>query len=423
MTDGGVLRADVHGRDSIGAGLGIEHQRLAGHGRFRVLGTLLNHDAAAERADAAALADRASIHIGARVPADVHDLRAGVKILPRAGKRDAGEFHLRVVALEHAHGVQAADMGAERAGHPLDHAALLHERAFCIEVVHIFRPVLDGRIAQLGIFLYIQLHTAGVEVRNVIFRRRAALDKMQTRALIDNDECVLKLARTLGVQAEIRLQRDGHLHALRHIHERATGPDRAVQGRKLMVARCDELHKILVHHVGVFALECALHVGVDDALCSHLVLNIVVHELGIVLCADTGERFAFRLRDAETLKGVFNILRDVLPVVFHVGLRANIGRNVVHIQSLDGRPPVRNRHLVIDLQRLQPELLHPDRIVLFLGELVNDLWCQALLHTIGIVLFVADVIDAAVNVRDLTFFLHSDRLAFSLPGCRQSRFH
>ena len=108
----------------------------------------------------------------------MHDLRAGVEVLPRAGKRDAGELHLGVITFEHAHRVQAADMGPERAGNPLDHAALLHERAFCIEVVHIFRPVLDGRIAQPGIFLYIQLHTAGVEVRDVIFRRRAALDKV-----------------------------------------------------------------------------------------------------------------------------------------------------------------------------------------------------------------------------------------------------
>ena len=314
-------------------------------------------------------------------------------------------------------------MRPERAGNPLDHAALFHERAFCIEVIHIFRPVLDGRVAQLGVFLHVQLHAAGVEVRNVIFRRRAALDKMQTRALIDNDECVLKLASTLGVQTEVRLQRDGHLHALRHIHERATGPDRAVQGRKLMVARCDELHEILVHHVGVFALERALHVGVDDALCSHFVPDVVIHELGVVLRADAGKRFALRLRDAETLKGVFNVLRDVLPVAFHVGLGTDVCCNVIHVQPLDGRPPVRNRHLVIDLQRLQPELLHPDRIALFLREPVDDLRRQALLHAIGIVLFVADVIDAAVNVRDLTFFLHSDRLAFSLPGCRQSRFH
>ena len=196
-----------------------------------------------------------------------------------------------------------------------------------------------------------------------------------------------------------------------------------MQGNKLMVTRCDELHEILVHHVGVFALERALHIGIDDALCSHFVPDVVIHELGIILCADAGKRFALRLRDAETLEGVFDILRDVLPVVFHVGLGTDIGRNVVHVQSLDGRAPVRNRHLVIDLQRLQPELLHPDGIAFLLGELVDDLRRQALLHAIGIILAVADVINAAVNVRNLTFFLHSDRLAFSLPGCRQSRFH
>ena len=262
-----------------------------------------------------------------------------------------------------------------------------------------------------------------MEVRDVILWRRASLDEVQTRTLVDDDECVLKLARALGVQAEVRLQRDGHLHALRHVHERAAGPDRAVQRRELMVARRDELHEILVHHVGVLALECALHIGIDNTLCGHLVLDIVVHELGIVLRADAGKRFALRLRDAEPFEGILNILRDVLPVVFHIGLGADVGRDMIHVQALNGRAPIRDRHLIIDLQRLQPELLHPDRIALFLGELVDDLRRQALLHAIGIVLFVADVIDAAVNVRDLTFFLHSDRLAFSQPGCRQSRFH
>ena len=173
---------------------------------------------------------------------------------------------------------------------------------------------------------------------------------MQARTLVDDDERVLKLARALGVQAEIRLQRDGHLHALRHVHERAAGPDRAVQRRELMVARRDELHEILVHHIGILALERALHIGIYDALRSHFVLDIVVHELGIVLRADAGKRFALRLRDAEPFEGILNILRDVLPVVFHVGLGADVGRNMIHVQALNGRAPIRDRHLIIDLQ-------------------------------------------------------------------------
>ena len=117
-----------------------------------------------------------------------------------------------------------------------------------------------------------------------------------------------------------------------------------------MVARRDELHEILVHHVGVLALECALHIGIYDALRSHFVLDIVVHELGIVLRADAGKRFALRLRDAEPLERVFDVLRDVLPVVFHIGLGADVGRDMIHVQALDGRAPIRDRHLVIDLQ-------------------------------------------------------------------------
>ena len=173
---------------------------------------------------------------------------------------------------------------------------------------------------------------------------------MQARALIDDDKRVLKLARALGVQAEIRLQRDGHLHTLRHVHERAAGPDRAVQRRKLMIARRNELHEVLLHHVGILALECALHIGIDNTLCGHLVLDVVVHELGVVLRADAGKRFALRLRDAEALKRVFNVLRDVLPVAFHVGLGADVGRDMIHVQALDGRAPIRDRHLIIDLQ-------------------------------------------------------------------------
>ena len=54
VADVGVARADVHGGDRIGAGLGVEHQRLAGHGGLRAARALLDDNAAAEGADAAA---------------------------------------------------------------------------------------------------------------------------------------------------------------------------------------------------------------------------------------------------------------------------------------------------------------------------------------------------------------------------------
>ena len=96
-------------------------------------------------------------------------------------------------------------MRAERAGHPLDHAALLHQRPLGVEVIHILRPVLDGRVAQLGILFDVKLHAARVEVRHVVLGSGAALDEVQARALVHDDERVLKLARTLGVEPEVGL--------------------------------------------------------------------------------------------------------------------------------------------------------------------------------------------------------------------------
>ena len=87
MPDGGVARADVHRGNRIRAALAVEHQRLAGYRALGVLGALLHHHAGAERADAAALADGARVHVRAGILANVHDLRARVEILPCACER------------------------------------------------------------------------------------------------------------------------------------------------------------------------------------------------------------------------------------------------------------------------------------------------------------------------------------------------
>jgi hypothetical protein len=96
-------------------------------------------------------------------------------------------------------------MGTERTGHPLDGAALFDQRALGVEIVHIFRPVLNRRIAQMRVLRDVQFHTARVQVGNIVFRRGAALDEMQVSALAQNDQRVFKLAGARRVQAEIRL--------------------------------------------------------------------------------------------------------------------------------------------------------------------------------------------------------------------------
>ena len=193
-----------------------------------------------------------------------------------------------------------------------------------------------------------------------------------------------------------------------------------------MVARGHELHEVLAHHVGVFALHGALHIGIHDALGGDGVLDIVVNKLGVVLRADAGERLALRLRDAQALEGLLDVLGDVLPVVAHLGVWADIGRDVIHVQSLDGGSPVRYLHLVINLEGFKTELLHPRGIVFFLGELFHDLRRQAGLDAVSVVLLVPYVVDAAVHVLHIGFFFlicHIGASRFSLPsGCR-SPFH
>ena len=82
-----------------------------------------------------------------RVRCGVHDLGTGVQILPGTGKRDAGELHAGTLALQDAHRVQAARVGAERAGDPLDRAALFDPRTLGVQVVHILGPVFNRGVA------------------------------------------------------------------------------------------------------------------------------------------------------------------------------------------------------------------------------------------------------------------------------------
>lgn len=73
------------------------------------------------------------------------------------------------------------------------------------------------------------LHGAGVQVRHVVLRCRAALDEVQAGIVLHDDQRVLELARALRVQAEVALQGEVQLHALRHVDERAAAPHRAVE--------------------------------------------------------------------------------------------------------------------------------------------------------------------------------------------------
>ena len=238
------------------------------------------------------------------------------------------------------------------------------------------------------------------------FGAEQPLNEVQARALVHDDERVLKLAGALGIQAEVGLQGNGEVYALGHVHERAAGPHRAVERRELVIVGRHELHEVLAHHVGIFALYGALHISVNHALGRHGILDVVIDKLGVVLRTHTGEGFSLRLRDAKALEGLLDVLRHVLPVVAHLGVRANVGRDMIHIKALNRRAPVGDLHFIVDLEGFEPELLHPHGIVLLLGELFDDdLRRQAGFHSVRVVFRVPNVVDTAVHILHVGFFL------------------
>ena len=173
-----------------------------------------------------------------------------------------------------------------------------------------------------------------------------------------------------------------------------------------MVARSYKLHKIFFYHIGILAVHGTLHIGIHNTLRRNLIFNIVIHKLRVVLCADTCERFTLCLWNTESFKGVLYIFRHVFPIVLHFCVGANICRDISYIKSVKRRSPIWHLHLVIYLQGLKTELLHPNRIVFLLGELVDNFGSKSALHTISVVLLIAYIIDAAVNVFNLTFLFH-----------------
>ena len=298
-------------------------------------------------------------------------------------------------------------MRAERTRHPLDDAVFLDERALRVEVHHVARPVLDRRVAQARAFLDKELDAARVEIRHVVLRRGAALDEVKARALFDDDERVLELPCARRVETEVRLQRDLDRDALRHIDERAARPDRAVERRKLVVVRRHERHEVRFDDV-LMLRKRRLHIRVDDALFDEIFLDAVVDDLRIVLRANTRETLLLlRLWDAEAVKRVLDVRRDFLPVARHLRVRADVRDDLVHVEFGDVRSPRRKRERIVGRERLQAEVEHPCRVVLARRNVADDLLREPRFRLVARVVRVLDVVERALDVLDVRFFLLS----------------
>ena len=77
---------------------------------------------------------------------------------------------------------------------------------------------------------------------------------------------------------------------------------------------------MLAHHPGIGAGEGAFHIGVHNALGGHFGLDVVVDDLGVILGAYTGQAGTLGLGDAQTFKGVLDVVGHFAPLAAHLGI-------------------------------------------------------------------------------------------------------
>ena len=129
----------------------------------------------------------------------------------------------------------------------------------------------------------------------------------------------------------------------------------------------------------------------------------MVDNLGLILGPDARQELAFGFGDAQLVEGVLDLGRDVVP-----GLSLAVGRlhvvvNVVEVELRQIAAPYRRGLRPEDLERLQADVPHPERLVLHFRDLADDLSRQSLAALERVVLFrvVKPVLVVVLDSRNL----------------------
>ena len=228
--------------------------------------------------------------------------------------RERDREHLAVGALAHQpdRGVLHRHLRAEVPVDPLHGRVLVGDGALRDEVVDVRRPVLDRRVTAAAALLDDDLDDGGVQRVGRVDRRGAALDVVDVGPLVDDDHRPLELAHVLRVDAEVGLQRHLDAHARRDVDERAARPDGRVERCELVVVQRDDRAEVLADEVLVLT-QARVHVEEQDALPLELLLELVIHDLGLVLGAHAGEVLLLRLGDAEPVPRLLDVRRAGPP--------------------------------------------------------------------------------------------------------------
>ena len=116
-----------------------------------------------------------------------------------------------------------------------------------------------------------------------------------------------------------------------------------------------------------------VHVEEEHALGLEICLELVVHDLGLVLGTDSGEVLLLGFRDAELVPRVEDLGGEVLPLVRLLLGWPDVVVDVLEVDPREIRAPVGHGTGEEVVERLVAELPHPVGLVLVLGDRLDDL--------------------------------------------------
>ena len=246
-----------------------------------------------------------------------------------------------------------------------------------------------------------------MQVGDVVLGGGTPFNEVQGGALVDDDQGMFKLSGSGGVQAEIGLKRNVDGNPFGDIDKGSAGPDGAVQGGEFMIRTGNQMHEVGPDHVGIGAMKRAFEIRVNDSLSGHFLTNIVIDNFTVVLCADAGQRVPLGLRNSQTLERFPDFTGKLIPFGRHAGMSgADIGDDVLHMESGDVRSPVGNGKTVILFQAVNAKIPHPVRITLFPGDLKNDVLIESLVYLEVIVLGVPKIVPAVTDFIQIGLLVH-----------------
>ncbi|CAB4561223.1 unannotated protein [freshwater metagenome] len=307
-----------------------------------------------------------------RVRCHVNHFCAGVLVLPRAGKGDGQRLALCALAHKINRRVLHGYLRTQVAVDPLHRCVFVGDGTLGDQVVHVVRPVLNGRVANAGALLDDDFDYGRVQRVTLVDGSGAALDVVNIRTLVRDDEGSLKLAHVLGVDSEIGLQGNLDVHALGNVDERSARPHSRVEGCELVVTRRDDRPEVFLEELRVL-LESRVGVHEDDTLLLELFIDLVVDHLRFVLSRNPSyQTLALSLRDSKLLVGVFDLIGEVFPRLCLTLGRANEVLDVLEVDPREVGAPIRHWLAAEHFVGLESALEHPCGLVFASRNIGHD---------------------------------------------------